>query len=159
MRLTIRGSQQLFIKFFFGKDADLVTKQDLEVFTTRRIEENLNLDYKEIQAFDNPDELSKDISAFANSGGGLIILGVCEEKAGTGAAQRILIDLVGNIFYTEREGNKYSVRLVGNKDVYCKDKLLPVKTDKKLDEVIDITGAPIKFWNYIDTLKSNKKEK
>ena len=80
----------MFIKFFFGKDADLVTKQDLEVFTTRRIEENLNLDYKEIQAFDNPDELSKDISAFANSEGGLIILGVSEEKAGTGAAQRIL---------------------------------------------------------------------
>jgi len=70
----------VFIDKLFRKKPKDVTKQDLEAFLTRKIEENLNLDYKAIQAYHNFDELSKDVSAFANSEGGLIILGVSQDE-------------------------------------------------------------------------------
>jgi very-short-patch-repair endonuclease len=44
-----------------------------------RILEFLNLDYTHIDAFSNKEEITKEVSLFANSDGGLIILGV-EEK-------------------------------------------------------------------------------
>jgi len=49
-----------------------------------RIEENLNLDYKAGDALQhndkNANEISKDVSAFANSDGGVIIYGIEEDK-------------------------------------------------------------------------------
>lgn len=69
-----------FIEAFFKKNAKAVTKQDVEVFISRKIEENLNLDYKDIRAYHDFDELSKDVSAFANSEGGLILLGISQER-------------------------------------------------------------------------------
>ena len=80
-----------------------------------------------------------------------------EPDISSGAGQRIIIDLVGNVFYSYKENGKYNIRLVGNKDVYCKDKLLPVKTNIKLEETIDVTNNPIKFWDYIDSLNTTKK--
>ena len=81
-----------------------------------------------------------------------------EPDVASGAGQRILIDLIGNAFYCYKENNKYYIRLVGNKDVYCKDKLLPVKTDKKLEETVELTGNPRKFWDYIDSLSTTTKK-
>ena len=75
-----------FIEIFFKKNPKDITKEDVELFISKRIEENLNLDYKDIKAYDHFDELAKDISAFANSDGGLIILGVSEERVGEGKA-------------------------------------------------------------------------
>ena len=46
------------------------------------MEENLSLDYQEIPANLNFDTLSKDVSAFANSAGGLLVLGVREKPGG-----------------------------------------------------------------------------
>ncbi len=69
-----------FIEIFFKKDSKDILAKDVELFVSRKIEENLNLEYKDIKAYDNFDELSKDVSAFANSEGGLLILGVGQEK-------------------------------------------------------------------------------
>lgn len=70
------------IKTFFRKKCTDVTREDIEAFISRKIEENLNLDYKDIRAFSNFDEISKDVSAFAISEGGLLILGISEDKRG-----------------------------------------------------------------------------
>jgi len=69
-----------FIEIFFKKDSKDILAKDVELFVSRKIEESLNLEYKDIKAYDNFDELSKDVSAFANSEGGLLILGVGQEK-------------------------------------------------------------------------------
>jgi len=79
-----------FIELFLKKDAKHIIKNDIVFFVSRRIEENLNLDYKHIKAYFNFDKLSQDVSAFANSQGGLLVLGVNEEKIGKGKKLRIL---------------------------------------------------------------------
>ncbi len=52
----------------------------LKGFLDRGIEEGLTLDYKHIQAVENPDKIATSVTAFANSEGGLILLGVEEVK-------------------------------------------------------------------------------
>jgi len=69
-----------FIEIFLKKDSKDILAKDVELFVSRKIEESLNLEYKDIKAYENFDELSKDVSAFANSEGGLLILGVGQEK-------------------------------------------------------------------------------
>ena len=78
-----------FIEIFLKKDANVITKLDIETFISKRIEENLNLDYKDIRAYSDFDELSNDVSSFANSEGGLIMLGVSEESFGKGEHLKI----------------------------------------------------------------------
>ncbi len=56
------------------------TLEMLEAFLRLNLEESLNLDYKDIRAADNPDKLSEVTTAFANSVGGLVLLGVAEKK-------------------------------------------------------------------------------
>ena len=55
--------------------------EHLNHFINRSLEESLNLDYQAIPAVLNYDELSQDVSAFANSAGGLLVLGVGEKKS------------------------------------------------------------------------------
>jgi hypothetical protein len=59
-------------------------EEDIELLITNEIQESLTLDYKRCESLDrkNPNwktDLSKDVSAFANSAGGTIIYGVIEK--------------------------------------------------------------------------------
>jgi len=59
------------------------TEQGIEALITNQMKEHLELDYKEAAALARTDgkkrEISKDVSAFANSAGGVIIYGVRED--------------------------------------------------------------------------------
>jgi predicted HTH transcriptional regulator len=59
-------------------------EQDILDLIANQVKEDLNLDYKACDSLGKSDgkkkEMSKDVSAFANSAGGVIIYGVTEDK-------------------------------------------------------------------------------
>lgn len=63
-------------------DKDSYSLEDLNDFLELEVEENIYLDYKDGAALcsDKINEITKDISAFANSDGGIIIYGVRENR-------------------------------------------------------------------------------
>lgn len=60
------------------------TEGDLSALISEGVEENLNLDYKGCPSLQKRDqerrEISKDVSAFANSAGGIIVYGIIEDN-------------------------------------------------------------------------------
>ena len=58
------------------------TQQDLETFITNGVEERLDVEYKRADSLKKSDgakrEITKDVSSFANSAGGIIIYGIAE---------------------------------------------------------------------------------
>src|SRR2546428_13386889 len=64
-------------------DASKWTEDDLLRLIANSVQENVQLDYKSFAALQNTDgkknEISKDVSAFANSAGGVLVYGIVEE--------------------------------------------------------------------------------
>jgi hypothetical protein len=75
-----------FIYQFLKHNPDEITADIIQKFVSKKIEENSILEYKQGEAYDDVDGLAKQISAFANTDGGLLILGV---SAGKGTGNKI----------------------------------------------------------------------
>jgi predicted HTH transcriptional regulator len=65
-------------EMLFSKPIDQITYQDIETFCGKAMTEGVSLDYKE----NIPKELERTISAFANTYGGLILIGIEEDAQG-----------------------------------------------------------------------------
>lgn len=67
---------------FFEKDS--YSQADIELLVKNKYEESVHLDFKEARALCNTDhfkkEISKDVAAFANSDGGIIVYGIAERE-------------------------------------------------------------------------------
>ena len=65
----------------------------LQDYIANRIEESLNLEFKDAAALENTDlkkkEITKDVSSFANSDGGTIVYGIAESSMQPRVAERI----------------------------------------------------------------------
>ena len=95
------------VEELFGKSADLVLIGDIERLLKGRREECRVLEYKGAQILSKPDDLSQSISAFLNSSGGLIIIGVREDRQtrnpkGARAKMRYRVEFVGVEYAKER---------------------------------------------------------
>lgn len=72
----------------------------------------------------------------------------------SGAAQRQIIDLIGNVFYFYKEDNgTYKVRLRTSKKVFAKDKILSPKSIQVLPEELELTNHPELFWTTLNDMR------
>jgi hypothetical protein len=74
----------------FGCRVVQLDEQAIYAAIAARVPEGVDLDFKRAH-HDKPDELAKDVAAFANSGGGILVLGVAEEKGCASAATPVKI--------------------------------------------------------------------
>src|SRR6266508_5130994 len=73
-----------FIEAFMNKFAlEGIGVEGLEAFVKRRIPEGLNLEYKAKDILHKPNDAARVVASFANSDGGLLIVGVAEVKDGS----------------------------------------------------------------------------
>ncbi|MHA1381469.1 MAG: AlbA family DNA-binding domain-containing protein [Candidatus Helarchaeota archaeon] len=71
---------KMYLGRFFKKDIDQIIDQDIYDFISQRLEESKILEYKSVKVIDsNFGKITKTICGFANSEGGLLIIGVSEE--------------------------------------------------------------------------------
>lgn len=77
----------------------------------------------------------------------------------TGAAQRELINLIGNCLYFSNNNGEFTIQLNKEKKVFAKNKLAQIYSKTKVPNTIDTTGKPEVFWDLVFDLKNEVVEK
>lgn len=115
------------------------TIDDVKDLIDNEIEESIHLDFKDAQALDKSDgkkkEISKDVSAFANSDGGIIIYGI--KEANHKANSITYID--GHLFtkeWLEQTVSSSIQRRISNLNIY------PVRNNGNVNETVYIVKIP-----------------
>ncbi len=122
---------------FFDKEE--YSFEDLQKLIQDQIEESINLDYKSAKSLDTAGtkkrEIAKDISAFANSDGGIIIYGVQEENH-----KPVSIDFVdGELF------NKEWLENVIDSNIQQKIqgiRIFPIRIDSDIKKTVYVVKIP-----------------
>jgi hypothetical protein len=112
---------------------------DIQSLIDSEIEESIHLDFKSAEALDKSDgkrkELSKDISAFANSDGGIIIYGIIERNH----KAHSLSYVDGNIYtkeWLEQTINSSIQRRISDL------KIFPIRNNGNISETVYIVKIP-----------------
>jgi len=131
-----------FIERFFKKKPEDVKVEDVQKFIDRKIEEGKNLDYKDISIIDNIEKLAKHVSAFANTEGGLLILGVSEEKELRG--KKTVRIYPGKITWINHSYNRERLekKLNANIDPSVPSRIVPIRKSKEEPRVIFLLDIP-----------------
>jgi len=120
-----------------------VTIQDIEQLIINQTEENISLDYKAGEALQNTDpkkkEIAKDVSAMANSAGGIIIYGIKEYDT---AAKKHLPEKITPISRTEFSKEQLEQIIHGNISPRIADLRIHPITMYKQDEVVYVVEIP-----------------
>jgi len=131
-----------FIERFFKKKPEEVKVEDVQKFINRKIEESVNLDYKSISIINNIKKIAKYVSAFANTDGGLLILGVSEERRSKGKkTQKIYPENITwiNHSYTREHLEK---KLNASVDPAVPLRIVPIRKSKDEPKVIFLLDIP-----------------
>ncbi|MBN8693062.1 MAG: ATP-binding protein [Bacteroidetes bacterium] len=120
-------------------DQDQYTIADIQSLIDNSIEESINLDFKAADALQNTDgkkkEVGKDISALANSDGGIIVYGLSEQ----GHVAHALSYINGNIF------TKEWLEQVINTNIHRRIsdiKIFPIRNNENIAESIYVVRVP-----------------
>jgi len=115
------------------------TEQDILNILNSRLEESINIEFKSGEALSNlqghKKEISKDVSAFANSDGGLIFYGVNEDNHI--ASSLSYID--GNQFNKEWLENIITTTIQQRIDGL---KIIPVRFENKIEQTVYVVKIP-----------------
>lgn len=131
-----------FIQRFFKKAPEELEVQDVQNFIYKKIEENVNLDYKDISLIEDTEKLSKHVCAFANTEGGLLILGVREAISSVGKKkQRIYpgtITWVNHSYSREQLEEKLKTKI----DPPVSLKIVPIRKSREDPKLIFLLDIP-----------------
>lgn len=133
------------IRDIFGKEPENVGIDDINKLIKEKKEESHVLEYKEPRILEKPEDFSKWISAFLNSDGGLIIVGISEENPND--KERIDAKIFPKtVEFVNKEFNKERIDQLAITNIHSTIRpdirIYPIRNNDNIDESIYLVEIP-----------------